>query len=102
MALDLLVEKVKHGIATLAVLPGVALQVEPLWVPSASLIEEVVCTPHGFLLGVGDVNRFPLLAIHDITRDALRLPGRLIAPVRLGRPRRIRFRGRPSLGLPPR
>ena len=81
MALDLLVEKVKHGVATLAVLSGVALEIEPLWVASASLFNEVVGTSHCIMLGIDDMKGLPLFPLHDITCDAFRLTRWLITPV---------------------
>ena len=89
-----LVEVVKNLVATLPALPGVVLQVEDRWVASARLLEEVLGPLHGFRLDVGNVDGLPLLPVHDITDDALRLPRGLIAPVGLGR---IRLGSRPPL-----
>ena len=86
-----------HPVSALAVLPGVVLQVEDRWVPPTSLLEEVVGALHGLLVDVGNVDGLPLLGVHDITDDALRLPRRLLAPVGLGRLGRIWLGGRPSL-----
>ena len=92
-------QKVIHGVATLAEFLRVALYAEPLWVATASLIDEVVGPLHGFVLDVGHVDGLPLLPFHDIIGDAFRLLGWLSTPVGLRSLVRIWLRGRPCLLL---
>ena len=99
LSLDLLVQVVKHSFTALAVLFGVALYAEPLWVATASLFDKVVGPLHGFVLDVGHVDGLPLLPFHDIIGDAFRLIGWLSTSVCPKRLMHIWLRGRPCLLL---
>ena len=99
LSLDLLVQVVKHSITALAEFFGVVLYAKPLWVATASLINQVVGPLHGFVLDVGHVDGLPLLPFHDIIGDAFRLLGWLSTPVCPRRLVRIWLRGRPCLLL---